>query len=39
MTAELIIFIVGAMLGCAVGVSMMCICIWSSELSKGEHKE
>lgn len=24
---ELIIFIAGAMLGCAVGVSMMCICI------------
>ena len=36
---ELIIFIAGAMLGCAVGVSMMCICIWSSGLSKGERKE
>lgn len=39
MTTELIIFIVGAMLGCTVGVSMMCICIWSGELSKKEHKE
>lgn len=35
---ELIIFIAGALLGCAVGVSMMCICILSSKLSKGEHK-
>ena len=36
---ELIIFIAGALLGCAVGVSMMCICIWSSELSKKEGKK
>lgn len=36
---ELIIFIAGAMLGCAIGVSMMCVCIWSSRLSKGERKE
>ena len=35
---ELIIFIVGAMLGCTVGVSVMCICIWSGELSKREDK-
>lgn len=33
---ELIIFMAGALLGCAVGVSMMCICIWSGELSKKE---
>lgn len=36
---ELIIFIAGAILGCAIGVSMMCICIWSSELSKKEGKK
>ena len=33
---ELIIFIAGALFGCAVGVYMMFICIWSGELSKKE---
>ena len=39
MITELIIFFIGSVLGCATGVAIMCICIWSGELSKGEHKE
>lgn len=39
MTTELIIFFIGSVLGCATGIVIMSLCIWSGELSKREHKE
>lgn len=36
MTTELIIFLIGSALGCATGIAIMSLCIWSGELSKKE---
>nr|DAT94214.1 MAG TPA: Protein of unknown function (DUF3789) [Caudoviricetes sp.] len=38
MITELIIFLIGSTLGCATGIAIMSLCIWSGELSKREDK-
>ena len=39
MTTELIIFLIGSALGCATGIVIMSLCIWSGELSKRENEK